>query len=161
MLLRRECYFMLLCAPFPLCRRPFFEPSSFLCAGSAMDAWNAWVIRLTSFLQRQNGTTLDGILEWKRSVDKKFEGIESCAICLSIVDAKSAALPKERCKTCKNKFHSECLNRWFQQQVDPTCPLCREKFFTWCIHFLPPFFHTNRVKFSSPALRAVSFFICF
>ncbi|OWA53866.1 E3 ubiquitin-protein ligase listerin, partial [Hypsibius exemplaris] len=91
--------------------------------GNAMDAWDQWLRRLRGFLQKQNGSILDGILEWKKNVDKKFQGIESCAICLSIVDAKSAALPKERCRTCKNKFHSECLNRWFQQQVDPTCPL--------------------------------------
>ncbi|OWA53868.1 Transmembrane protein 184B [Hypsibius exemplaris] len=90
-------------------------PPSSAVASNAMDAWDQWLRRLRGFLQKQNGSILDGILEWKKNVDKKFQGIESCAICLSIVDAKSAALPKERCRTCKNKFHSECLNRWFQQ----------------------------------------------
>ncbi|XP_055345451.1 E3 ubiquitin-protein ligase listerin-like [Paramacrobiotus metropolitanus] len=98
--------------------------------GSNMEAWDAWVIRLSGFLRRQNGSLLEGILDWKRSVDRKFAGVENCAICLSVVEAKSGQLPQMQCRTCRNKFHNECLYRWFQQQVDPTCPLCREKFFT-------------------------------
>ena len=98
-------------------------------SGSASDAWDQWVIRLRGFLQRQNGSIMDGLLAWKSSVDKKFKDIQACAICLAIVEVKSAALPQMQCKTCKNKFHNACLYRWFEQQVDPTCPLCREKFF--------------------------------
>lgn len=47
--------------------------------------------------------------------------METCAICLENTDNSSY---KALC--CKNKFHFECLDKWFK--IKNTCPLCREEY---------------------------------
>ena len=44
-----------------------------------------------------------------------------CAICLDNTDNSSY---KSLC--CKNKFHFECLDKWFK--IKNTCPLCRKEY---------------------------------
>ena len=44
-----------------------------------------------------------------------------CAICLENTDDTCY---KALC--CKNKFHFECLDKWFK--IKNTCPLCREEY---------------------------------
>lgn len=52
---------------------------------------------------------MDSLALWKRNIDKKFEGLEECMICFSVIHGSNLALPKLACKTCKKRFHSACL----------------------------------------------------
>ena len=61
-------------------------------------------------------------------MDKKFEGLDDCMICFSVIHGSNYSLPKLSCKTCKKKFHSACLYRWFSTSNNSTCPLCRNLF---------------------------------
>eukprot|EP00051_Salpingoeca_urceolata_P011293 m.139750 g.139750 ORF g.139750 m.139750 type:complete len:1721 (+) comp17067_c0_seq4:162-5324(+) len=87
-----------------------------------------WMLQMMTFLRYQNGSILDAILLWKRNVDKRFEGLEECTICYSILHGSNYQLPSQRCKTCKNLFHSACLFKWFSTSQQSTCPLCRNLF---------------------------------
>lgn len=57
----------------------------------------------------QNGSIWDGLVLWKSSLDKRFEGVEECYICFAILHNPSHQLPKLSCHTCRKKFHSHCL----------------------------------------------------
>lgn len=89
--------------------------------------WRSWLLQLTTFLSHQNGSILDGIDLWRRNIDKKFEGIEKCLICFSILHS-NYQLPKKKCSTCTKMFHNLCLYKWFETSGNSTCPLCRN---TW------------------------------
>ena len=52
---------------------------------------------------------VDGLTLWKRNVDKKFEGVEECMICFSVVHGTNYQLPTIICRVCKKRFHSACL----------------------------------------------------
>lgn len=86
--------------------------------------WRSWLLQLTTFLSHQNGPILDGIDLWRRNIDKRFEGIEKCMICFSILHS-NYQLPKKRCLTCSKMFHNLCLYKWFETSGNSTCPLCR------------------------------------
>lgn len=78
----------------------------------------------------QNGSVLDGLQLWKRNVDKHFEGVEECYICYSVLHGSSYQLPRKQCRTCRKRFHAECLYRWFDTSNNSACPLCRNLFQT-------------------------------
>lgn len=86
--------------------------------------WRSWLLQLTTFLSQQNGPILDGIDLWRKNIDKRFEGVEKCTICFSILHS-NYQLPKKRCQTCANMFHNMCLYKWFESSGNSTCPLCR------------------------------------
>lgn len=90
--------------------------------------WRSWMLQMTTFLTHQNGSIMDGLILWKRNVDKRFEGVEDCMICFSVIHGSNYSLPKLSCKTCKKKFHSACLYKWFSTSNNATCPLCRNLF---------------------------------
>ncbi|XP_063237912.1 E3 ubiquitin-protein ligase listerin [Bacillus rossius redtenbacheri] len=87
--------------------------------------WRNWIMQLTVFLAHQNGSLWDGLNLWKSNLDKRFEGIEECYICFSILHGSSFQIPKIRCDTCKKKFHSHCMYKWFDTSNKSTCPICR------------------------------------
>uniref|UniRef100_A0A8P4K1M2 E3 ubiquitin-protein ligase listerin n=1 Tax=Dicentrarchus labrax TaxID=13489 RepID=A0A8P4K1M2_DICLA len=91
----------------------------------------AWKLLLTFFKSSPscNGSIMEGLALWKNNVDKRFEGIEDCMICFSVIHGSNYSLPKKGCRTCKKKFHSACLYKWFTSSNKSTCPLCRETFF--------------------------------
>ena len=105
--------------------------------------WRKWMLQLTTFLTHQNGTILDGLDLWRKNVDKRFEGVEvrpratevflisifqECYICFYILHGSNHQLPKLGCRTCKKKFHSACLYKWFSTSNNSSCPLCRNLF---------------------------------
>lgn len=92
------------------------------------DRAKKWLLQLNAYLFHQNGAILEGIEMWKRNVDKGVEGVEDCTICMMTVHQQTHQLPKVRCKQCKNKFHSNCLYKWFESSNQSTCPLCRNNF---------------------------------
>uniref|UniRef100_A0A1I7UKY9 E3 ubiquitin-protein ligase listerin n=1 Tax=Caenorhabditis tropicalis TaxID=1561998 RepID=A0A1I7UKY9_9PELO len=92
------------------------------------DRAKKWLLQLNAYLFHQNGSIIEGIEMWKRNVDKGVEGVEDCTICMMTVHQQTHQLPKVRCKQCKNKFHSNCLYKWFESSNQSTCPLCRNNF---------------------------------
>ncbi|XP_018410868.1 PREDICTED: E3 ubiquitin-protein ligase listerin [Nanorana parkeri] len=97
--------------------------------GVAVQQWRNWMLQLNTYLTHQNGSIMEGLALWKNNVDKRFEGVEDCMICFSVIHGSNYSLPKKACRTCKKKFHSECLYKWFTSSNKSTCPLCRETFF--------------------------------
>ncbi|BBN16555.1 E3 ubiquitin-protein ligase listerin [Marchantia polymorpha subsp. ruderalis] len=87
-----------------------------------------WILSMASFLRNQNGAVSEAVQMWKRNVDREFEGVEPCPICYSIIHTSNHSLPKLACKTCRNKFHSACLYKWFSTSHQSTCPLCKTPF---------------------------------
>ena len=77
-------------------------------------------------LNSQDGTVLGALLLWKENVDKEFEGVEPCPVCYSVLCVKTHAMPNLECKTCKNRFHSTCLNKWFHSSGKSQCVHCQQ-----------------------------------
>eukprot|EP01094_Clydonella_sp_ATCC50884_P021191 TRINITY_DN4609_c0_g1_i1.p1 TRINITY_DN4609_c0_g1~~TRINITY_DN4609_c0_g1_i1.p1 ORF type:complete len:296 (-),score=79.57 TRINITY_DN4609_c0_g1_i1:156-1043(-) len=90
--------------------------------------WRRWLLSMATLLLTQDGTILDALLLWKNSLDRHFEGVDVCPICYSLFHPSSKQLPGMACKTCKNKFHSACLYKWFHTSHKSECPLCRSPF---------------------------------
>ncbi|WOK95851.1 E3 ubiquitin-protein ligase [Canna indica] len=87
-----------------------------------------WLLSLTTFILNQNGAIAEAIRIWKSNFDKEFLGVEECPICYSIIHTTNHSLPRLACKTCKHKFHSACLYKWFSTSHKSTCPLCQSPF---------------------------------
>ncbi|KAA8549476.1 hypothetical protein F0562_001160 [Nyssa sinensis] len=87
-----------------------------------------WLMSMLSFVRNQNGALAEAIQIWKSNFDKEFEGVEECPICYSVIHTANHSLPRLACKTCKHKFHSACLYKWFSTSHKSTCPLCQSPF---------------------------------
>nr|GMD73243.1 E3 ubiquitin-protein ligase listerin [Ipomoea batatas] len=87
-----------------------------------------WLMSMMSFVRNQNGALAEAIQIWKSNFDKEFEGVEECPICYSVIHTSNHSLPRLACKTCKHKFHSACLYKWFSTSHKSTCPLCQSPF---------------------------------
>uniref|UniRef100_F1L069 E3 ubiquitin-protein ligase listerin n=1 Tax=Ascaris suum TaxID=6253 RepID=F1L069_ASCSU len=94
------------------------------------DVRRKWLLQLTLFLTHQNGSIIDGILMWAKNIARHLDGAEDCTICMMTVHSKTLELPRFRCKQCKNRFHIDCLRKWFETSKQSTCPLCRGNFKT-------------------------------
>ena len=73
-----------------------------------------------------DGALLRTVQLWARNLQGFFEGVEECPICYSICHISTRAIPRKPCPTCKHKFHSECLYKWFRTSNKTTCPLCNQ-----------------------------------
>ncbi len=74
----------------------------------------------------------DNLLIWKDNVkDVILQGNEPCPICYYYVNTTDKSLPKIYCHTCRKKFHTICITKWFQSQSsmgqEHSCPMCRGK----------------------------------
>ncbi|KAH8148763.1 uncharacterized protein LAJ45_07106 [Morchella importuna] len=77
----------------------------------------------------QSASIIDGLTLFRKNVSLLFQGIAECAICYSILAVTpDRSLPNKACSTCKNKFHSSCLLKWFRTSNSSSCPLCRTSF---------------------------------
>lgn len=116
--------------------------------------WRNLLFYICKHVIHQNGRIWDALAIWKDNLDKKFEGVEECYICFSILQGSSFEIPRLSCHTCKKKFHSNCLVRkkifyffkatnnvsktyinlftfqykWFSTSNNSTCPVCRNLF---------------------------------
>jgi len=84
-----------------------------------------WLISIAAYLRAQNGTLVDAMLLWKRNVDRQFEGQEECLICYAIIQPANGQLPKLQCRTCRKRFHGQCLYKWFKSSGKSNCPHCQ------------------------------------
>lgn len=96
--------------------------------GMSEARWRKTILGMTTLLRNKDGSLVEAVELWRRNLDRTFEGMDECPICYSVLHLSSAALPKMRCKTCKNMFHSECLLKWFTKSNASACPLCRSAF---------------------------------
>ncbi|VDB92351.1 unnamed protein product [Peniophora sp. CBMAI 1063] len=87
--------------------------------------WRGWMLGVQQIVWSQNGHLLDAVVLFKKNVTLHFEGQVECAICYSIISMSEGSLPKKPCRTCKNRFHSSCLYKWFESSHSSSCPLCR------------------------------------
>lgn len=63
-------------------------------------------------LRSCNGGSVTAALAlFKANFNGFLSGLEDCAICYAIVHGRARSLPKQKCNTCKYKFHAECLER--------------------------------------------------
>lgn len=76
-------------------------------------------------LASRNGSLLQALAVWKRSIDLEFDGVEACPVCYYVLHGVTKQLPRKACPTCRNKFHSACLAQWFKSSRDVKCPMCR------------------------------------
>ncbi|XP_024965072.1 E3 ubiquitin-protein ligase listerin isoform X5 [Cynara cardunculus var. scolymus] len=87
-----------------------------------------WLLSMMSFVRDQNGALAEAIRIWKSNFDKEFDGVEECPICYSVIHTANHSLPRLACRTCKHKFHSACLYKWFSTSHKSNCPLCQSPF---------------------------------
>lgn len=88
----------------------------------------SWLLQFKKCVLHQNGKIWDGIFLWNKNLDKKFDGVEECYICFGVLHTGTYQLPKLCCHTCKKKFHSACLYKWFSTSNKSSCPICRNLF---------------------------------
>ncbi|XP_076063145.1 E3 ubiquitin-protein ligase listerin [Oratosquilla oratoria] len=96
--------------------------------GVSVAQWRNWLFGLTTMLSHRNTPLLQSLVFWKCNVDQRFEGVEECYICYYVLHGANHQLPRLLCRTCKKKFHSACLYKWFNTSNNSTCPLCRSLF---------------------------------
>lgn len=92
--------------------------------GAREKQWRAWILASQSALKTNGGSILDSLDLFKRNVTMHFDGVAACAICYSILH-EDHTLPTKECSTCHNRFHTDCLYRWFKSGSTESCPLCR------------------------------------
>ena len=80
-----------------------------------------WCLSISSILASSDGRLFDAIQVWRSNLESHFSGVEECSICMAIVSATNHALPRMKCHECKNKFHSQCLYKWFQTSGNSKC----------------------------------------
>ena len=102
--------------------------------------WRRWVLSMTAMLLTQvrtysslsrrfvtscvqDSSLLAAVLLWRDSLQRHFEGVECCPICYAVFHAVNNALPSLPCKTCRNKYHSSCLYKWFNTSNTSNCPM--------------------------------------
>lgn len=95
--------------------------------GVRENKWRAWLLASQAIVANKNGTIVDALELFKKNITLHFSGVTECAICYSILH-QDKSLPSKTCGTCKNKFHSDCLYKWFKSSNSSTCPLCRSTF---------------------------------
>ena len=86
-----------------------------------------WRLRLLASLAGKGATStvFSAISYFILNVRSAIAGIEDCPICYCCLHPQFKTLPRFACKTCKYKFHSECLYKWMRTSNNSTCPLCR------------------------------------
>jgi hypothetical protein len=88
--------------------------------------WRRWALQIMLMLNSQDGSILDALLLWKQNVDKEFEGVEPCPVCYSVICIKTHQMPNLECTTCHNRFHTQCLMKWFQSSGKSMCVICQQ-----------------------------------
>eukprot|EP00736_Rhodelphis_marinus_P002009 Rmarinus@m.24436 len=88
--------------------------------------WRKMLLQMTVGLSRGDGRIVDALKSWKSSMDRMFEGVEPCPVCYCVLHVTTLQLPKMPCRTCRYKYHSACLYKWFQTSRNSTCPTCKQ-----------------------------------
>jgi len=94
--------------------------------GISADKWNRWQLQIVTLLSMRDGSVVDAVALWVRNLQKEFEGMDPCPICMSIIEARNLSLPERECRTCHNKFHNSCILKWFATSGKNRCVLCQQ-----------------------------------
>lgn len=94
--------------------------------GVSADKWNRWQLQIVTLLSMRDGSVVDAVALWVRNLQKEFEGMNPCPICMSIIEARNLSLPERECRTCHNKFHNSCILKWFATSGKNRCVLCQQ-----------------------------------
>ena len=76
---------------------------------------------------------------WIENIEGFLKDVEECYICYSVTyhhgtkgtgtgTGTGGSIPNKQCKTCKYKFHSECLLKYFKTSGKTICCLCQNPF---------------------------------
>jgi len=87
---------------------------------------------------RMNGVQ-NAVQIWIENIEGFLKDVEECYICYSVTyhhgtkgtgtgTGAGGSIPNKQCKTCKNKFHSECLLKFFRTSGKTICCLCQNPF---------------------------------
>ena len=87
---------------------------------------------------RMNGVQ-NAIQIWIENILGFLKDVEECYICYSVTyhhgakgtgtgNGNGGSIPNKQCKTCKNKFHSACLLKYFKTSGKTICCLCQNPF---------------------------------
>lgn len=109
-----------------LCRKQVSEVSksvALFSAGIPPVRRRSWVLSSARKMDASNVGA--GLALWCQNLGSFFGGAEDCPICLSAVQPQFKTLPRSKCSTCRKKFHSECIYRWFRISKNTVCPHCR------------------------------------
>ena len=87
-----------------------------------------WLLSMSAFLMNQDGSIAEALVLWRQNLDKTFEGVDECPICYSVIQTVDRSLPTMACRTCRYKFHSACLYKWFSTSHKSVCPMCKSPF---------------------------------
>ncbi len=98
--------------------------------GVGEGTWRKWLLGMRTLLDSRDGSLVDAVLLWKSNIDKAFEGVEECPICYTVIHLANATLPRLACHTCRHRFHSACLYKWFQTANKSACPLCQTPWYS-------------------------------
>ncbi|KDD74206.1 hypothetical protein H632_c1490p0 [Helicosporidium sp. ATCC 50920] len=93
--------------------------------GASPQQVRRWLLGIEAFLRASRKSVADAVVSWRDNLDAKFEGLEDCLICYSILQPATGALPKKECRTCRKRFHGGCLFKWFNTSGQSTCPHCQ------------------------------------
>lgn len=61
--------------------------------GVSAAQWRRWTLQMITFIANQNGTLLEAVRMWKRNIDKRFEGVEECPVCYSVIHGTNLQVP--------------------------------------------------------------------
>lgn len=97
--------------------------------GIRTPVWRKWLVEMNGIVMNQNCSIMEAIETWRKHLDGHLgDTSKECTICFSFIHVKEKTLPKKECKTCSNRFHSNCINEWFAKSGNSTCPMCRNAF---------------------------------
>ena len=81
---------------------------------------------------RLNGVQ-NAVQIWIENIEGFLKDVEECYICYSVTyhhgaSGTAGSIPSKQCRTCKYKFHSECLLKYFRTSGKTICCLCQNPF---------------------------------
>ena len=86
--------------------------------------WRNWMLQMVTYTSNQNGSIFDAFMLWKTNIEKKFEGLEDCSICYSVIHfSMYAQSPPPSPPLLPILFlHATRERRWFPRHVPgPAC----------------------------------------
>ena len=101
--------------------------SSSLSSASSSGGERGINLQMTAVLA-EAGSLRDAVEVWRGTAASAFAGVEPCPICYLVIHPVSKEVPRKRCRTCRKKFHPQCLVSWFSTSHKSSCPMCRSPF---------------------------------
>ena len=82
-----------------------------LCGMSYKTQRLPWVLMMKKYLTNYNYRVIDALLLLKDNIQQRFQDIDPCFICYSIIHSSTKNFPNMKCKTCDKKLHGSCIQK--------------------------------------------------